>query len=248
MARSVYMCNQEELTTPKCSDCSEVKSRVAALEECCDEARATLSNHETRISGNTTAIQNIRNDLNNYYTKNQTYSRQEVLDLIGQIQTVQIVAVNELPQTGESNKIYLVPNGGTTPNIKDEYIWVNGAWELIGNTDIDLSNYVDTTTFNENMQRIADVDNDQCQRLDTLEDLLTITTDSMTMGTLFNPYTSVPPVVRRFGKVVDLTGSVTPKNAISVNDDTEFLIGTIPQDYAPVYNIYEVMQNTDLEV
>ena len=57
--------------------------------------------------------------------------------------------VASLPQTGEVGFIYLVPHthtAGSTnakPDLKDEYVWdsANSKWELIGNTDIDLSNY-----------------------------------------------------------------------------------------------------------
>lgn len=52
--------------------------------------------------------------------------------------------VEELPQTGEENVIYLVPKEDTeTGDVYDEYIWVDDAWELIGSTQMDLSNYYD---------------------------------------------------------------------------------------------------------
>lgn len=44
--------------------------------------------------------------------------------------------------TGAAGKIYLVPNGGTTPNVYAEWIWVNSKYEKIGDTAIDLSGYV----------------------------------------------------------------------------------------------------------
>lgn len=48
------------------------------------------------------------------------------------------VPVDKLPETGEKNKIYLVPaEGGTF----DEYYWINDKWELLGNVALDLSNY-----------------------------------------------------------------------------------------------------------
>ena len=54
--------------------------------------------------------------------------------------------VDELPATGESNVIYLVPR--TTEeesNVYDEYIWTeNEGFEKIGSTDVDLSGYVTT--------------------------------------------------------------------------------------------------------
>lgn len=50
-------------------------------------------------------------------------------------------AVDELPATGEVNVIYLVPNGGGGSNARDEYMWVDGKWEKLGSTEIDLTGY-----------------------------------------------------------------------------------------------------------
>ena len=50
------------------------------------------------------------------------------------------IPVDELPEVGEKNKIYLVPaDNGTF----DEYYWVvdQGKWEELGNVSLDLSNY-----------------------------------------------------------------------------------------------------------
>lgn len=42
----------------------------------------------------------------------------------------------------KTNVIYLIPNSGAqTENIYDEWIYVNNAWELIGSTAVDLSQY-----------------------------------------------------------------------------------------------------------
>lgn len=61
--------------------------------------------------------------------------------------------VNTLPTENISTStIYLVPS--TTPgaeNIYDEYIYVNGNWEHIGSTTVDLSDYVTKTYFNQNV-------------------------------------------------------------------------------------------------
>ena len=48
--------------------------------------------------------------------------------------------VDKLPETGEKNKIYLVPaENGTF----DEYYWLvdQSKWEMLGNVALDLSNY-----------------------------------------------------------------------------------------------------------
>lgn len=63
-------------------------------------------------------------------------------DVISATTGLTITVVEELPQTGNAQTIYLVSNDGSGQNIYDEYIYVNNAWEKIGTTDIDLSDYV----------------------------------------------------------------------------------------------------------
>lgn len=81
------------------------------------------------------------NDLTNYYLKNETYSKAEVNSLIGQISTVSIEVVQTLPANAQTNVIYFVPKTGTTDDVYNEYIYVNDSWELIGNTEVDLTGY-----------------------------------------------------------------------------------------------------------
>lgn len=49
--------------------------------------------------------------------------------------------VEELPTTGEKGKIYLKAHEHGDKDVYDEYIWTGEAYEKIGNTDVDLSNY-----------------------------------------------------------------------------------------------------------
>ena len=56
--------------------------------------------------------------------------------------------VQELPETGQSNVIYLVPKQTAgQDDVFDEYIWVNNDWELIGSTAIDISGKQDVMQF-----------------------------------------------------------------------------------------------------
>ena len=60
------------------------------------------------------------------------------------------IPVDQLPETGEKNKIYLVPaDNGTF----DEYYWINDKWELLGNVSLDLSDY---PTFDQMNSAIND--------------------------------------------------------------------------------------------
>lgn len=69
---------------------------------------------------------------------------------------INIEVVQALPSTGDTQTIYLVPNSGSAPNIYDEYIYVNNAWEKIGTTDVDLSNYYTKTETNTLLNAKAD--------------------------------------------------------------------------------------------
>ena len=60
-----------------------------------------------------------------------------VNDAIANISTFSVTIVTELPATGQSNIIYFL--GTQAPYT--EYMWINGAWEVIGSTSTDLSNY-----------------------------------------------------------------------------------------------------------
>ena len=64
-------------------------------------------------------------------------------------ENLQIVIVEELPEEGNPNYIYLVPNEEEEEsNVYNEYIWLadEEAYEKIGGVSIDLTNYVTTNT------------------------------------------------------------------------------------------------------
>ena len=65
------------------------------------------------------------------------------------IENLKIVIVEELPEEGNPNYIYLVPNEeGEDPDIYEEYIWLadEERYEKIGGVSIDLSNFVTLDT------------------------------------------------------------------------------------------------------
>ena len=95
-------------------------------------------------------------DLTNYYLKSDTYSKNEVDQLIAAINQFELVSVQTLPTASASTmgKLYFVPSSDPqTQNVKDEYITLSVTendtttyyWELIGNTTLDLSNYYTKT-------------------------------------------------------------------------------------------------------
>lgn len=78
------------------------------------------------------------------------YTAAQVAEMINDISVgggAHLKVVDELPETGLEQIIYLVPNGKSGDNVKDEYIWIDNKWEVIGSTSIDLTNYVTNTDF-----------------------------------------------------------------------------------------------------
>ena len=56
-----------------------------------------------------------------------------------------IQVVTALPDTGVKGTIYLLSHSHGTGDVYDEYIWTGSGYEKIGNTDIDLSDYLKKT-------------------------------------------------------------------------------------------------------
>ena len=51
--------------------------------------------------------------------------------------------VSVLPDVGQTNILYLLAKStAASGDGYDEYLYINGAWERVGSTDIDLSGYV----------------------------------------------------------------------------------------------------------
>ena len=82
---------------------------------------------------------------------NATYATKDELSAIPKFE---VVPVDELPATGEADKIYLVPNEGSGTNARDEFIYVNGAWEMLGTTEVDLSGYYTSAQIDEKIAAI----------------------------------------------------------------------------------------------
>lgn len=77
----------------------------------------------------------VSNSLSEYYTKEQ------IDNLVSNLKKATITVVEALPTTGEEGIIYLV--GTSAPY--EQYVWEGSAWIDLGSTEIDLSNYVNTT-------------------------------------------------------------------------------------------------------
>ena len=97
-------------------------------------------------------IQQVQGSLVNYYLKTQTYSANEIDQMLAAIKQFRYQVVDQLPTPSAETMgiIYLVPSShAVVGNVKDEYITLtrdegSGViyyFEQIGETAIDLSNY-----------------------------------------------------------------------------------------------------------
>ena len=117
---------------------------------------AAVANYYTKTEVNALIANFITastTDLVNYYLKTETFTKNEVNQLIAAVKQFQYQSVSVLPTASAQtmNIIYLVPGASpTTNNVKDEFITIATtnemeetvySWEKIGTTEIDLSNY-----------------------------------------------------------------------------------------------------------
>lgn len=94
----------------------------------------------------TSAVDNLVN----YYKKSETYTKTEISSLIANVSTMSFSVVDSLPNENIStNTIYLVPiENAASGNAYTEYVYISGQWEVIGQTDVNLSGYVTTEQLN----------------------------------------------------------------------------------------------------
>ena len=81
--------------------------------------------------------------------------------LIDSINSFSIIVLedSELPEIGEDYTIYLKKREDSENDSYNEYLFINNKWELIGNTEIDLSNYYTKSEIDDNHYNKSYIDN-----------------------------------------------------------------------------------------
>ena len=78
--------------------------------------------------------------ITNAYTKSEVDSK--IASATAGITGISFAVAESLPESGNNGTIYLVADTHSdAKDSYDEYIYVNNAWEKLGNTDVDLSGY-----------------------------------------------------------------------------------------------------------
>lgn len=80
----------------------------------------------------------------------KTYSSSKINSLIAGVTGFSVLVVDTLPESDiDTHTIYFVPKETSSEgDIYDEYLYVQNAWEHIGSTDVDLSQYYTITESN----------------------------------------------------------------------------------------------------
>lgn len=97
-------------------------------------------------------------NLEKYDDKIKSY----IAEKVGAIPTLKRIEVDVLPTEDiDENTIYLVkkPDAGEEDNTHIEYMYINGKWEIIGDTKTDLSEYAKKTDLNSKQDTLTPGDN-----------------------------------------------------------------------------------------
>lgn len=90
-------------------------------------------------------IDALETSLSNVYTKTDTDN--EIAKAIAAVDHLSREIVETLPENANANKnvIYMVRReDGTGQDVYNEYMYINGAWEIIGDISVDLTGYAKT--------------------------------------------------------------------------------------------------------
>lgn len=137
----------------------DLKSRMTNLEKHGENIYKSLEDKADRseIPDTSNFIKNTVDNLVNYYLKSEVYNKEEINELASTLQNVSITIVDNLPSEGKTNVIYFVKKTGKENDIYNEWIYINNAWEYIGNTQVDLTGYAtEKWVKNQNYMPIPD--------------------------------------------------------------------------------------------
>ena len=104
-----------------------------------------IKNKPTKLSeflNDVDFVSKATEDLLNYYKRTQVYTKTEIQTLINIVNQIAIVKVDRLPTENINPRVfYLVPKEGSEDDGFDEYMYVDGRWEIFGSSSLSLQGY-----------------------------------------------------------------------------------------------------------
>lgn len=90
---------------------------------------------------------------------NLTTIKTEIANQISAAPHIKRTIVNNLPTSNiDTNTIYMKSNGATDENIYDEYMYINGSWEVIGTSKAQLDKYLTKDAAKDTYVTIASIE------------------------------------------------------------------------------------------
>ena len=134
------------------------QTATANANKATQDATTAVSNADTATSEANAAASEARSAAEDAHkaviddsaaSTSRTYSSSKINALITGVTGFSVEVVDQLPTSGiDTHKIYFVPketSKQTAGDIYDEYLYIQNAWEHIGTTDVDLSQYYTRT-------------------------------------------------------------------------------------------------------
>ena len=123
-----------------------------------------------------------------------------------------VQVVQELPATGEAHTLYFVPSADPkTQNIYDEYLYANNAWEQVGSTAVDMSDYYTKTQVDNLLVNKAEIVEITQAEYDALS------TEEKNNGKI---YSITDAVVADVYTKTEADGRFNPKNTVNASSSS----------------------------
>lgn len=104
--------------------------------------REELPTRVSQLDNDSSFITAAVADLLNYYSKSETYTREEIDQKVSAIPKFSVKVVAALPSEEISETtIYLLKSGNDSGDLYTEYIFTEGKWEILGSQRVDLTGY-----------------------------------------------------------------------------------------------------------
>ena len=117
----------------------------------------TIPTKTSDLTNDSGYITKTVDNLTNYYLKTETYTQDEINELIGNINRLDSKIVDTLPTENISTTtIYLIKVGDTTNYT--QHMYIDSAWAELGTTQIDLTDYYNKTQADSKFATIETVE------------------------------------------------------------------------------------------
>lgn len=188
------------------------------------EIKNSIPKNVSDLNNDKGFIDNLVDDLVNYYTKNETFTKEEINNLVSQIPKFKIEVVQTLPTENISlSSIYLVPSSSDEEDIYKEYIYTNDRWELLGIQKVDLSDYYKKNEVDNLL--LSKVDKTTLGDYYTSEKIDTLLANKVNLTTLDNYVKNTDYPSETKGGII----KVQPANFIGVGESGNLMC--VPKTY-----------------